>query len=48
MSTGLNEALLQHAQELLPWLTEVRRDFHRYPEFGMEEFRTQEKISAYL
>ncbi|MBU8712679.1 amidohydrolase [Brevibacillus parabrevis] len=48
MSTGLNEALLQRAQELLPWLTEVRRDFHRYPEFGMEEFRTQEKISAYL
>jgi len=42
------ELLLRQAQEILPWLVEVRRDFHSYPEFGMEEFRTKEKICAYL
>ncbi len=30
------------------WLVEVRRDFHRNPEFGMEEFRTKDKIIQYL
>lgn len=31
-----------------PWLVEIRRDFHRHPELGMEEFRTRDKIVEYL
>ena len=27
---------------------EIRRDLHRYPELGLEEFRTADKIEAYL
>lgn len=42
------EVLLQEAKEILPWLIEVRRDFHSNPEFGMEEFRTMDKICEYL
>lgn len=42
------EILLQQVDEILPWLVEVRRDFHAYPECGMEEFRTKEKICEYL
>ncbi|KQL55366.1 peptidase M20 [Heyndrickxia shackletonii] len=42
------EILLQQAGGILPWLVEVRRDFHAYPEFGMEEFRTKDKICEYL
>lgn len=42
------EALLQRAEEILPWLIEVRRDFHRFPEFGFEEFRTRDRIISYL
>lgn len=48
MSPGQNDWIMQQAQELLPWLRAVRRDFHQFPEFGLEKFRTQEKISAYL
>nr|WP_243427983.1 amidohydrolase [Alkaliphilus hydrothermalis] len=29
-------------------MTEIRRDFHKNPEFGMEEFRTMGKIVEYL
>lgn len=35
---------LQEAQSLAPWLTELRRDFHRRPEHGNKEFHT----SAYI
>lgn len=42
------EVLLQEAKEILPWLIEIRRDFHSNPEFGMEEFRTMDKICEYL
>ena len=42
------EKVLELAKEISPWLIEVRRDFHMYPELGMEEFRTQEKICEYL
>ncbi|RNB83766.1 amidohydrolase [Brevibacillus nitrificans] len=48
MSTEQTARIWRQAQEILPWLTEVRRDFHQYPEFGMEEFRTQEQIIRYL
>ncbi|MEI6857973.1 amidohydrolase [Psychrilyobacter sp.] len=39
---------LELAKEISPWLSKVRRDFHMYPELGMEEFRTQRKICEYL
>lgn len=42
------EVIRKEAQSIKPWLVEVRRDFHRHPEFGMEEFRTQGKIIEYL
>jgi len=48
MSAERTRRIWQQAQEILPWLTQVRRDFHQYPEFGMEEFRTQEQIIRYL
>jgi amidohydrolase len=40
--------VLELAKEISPWLSKVRRDFHMYPELGMEEFRTQRKICEYL
>jgi len=39
---------LKLAQAIQDWLIEIRRDFHRYPELGMEEFRTSKKIEEYL
>lgn len=48
MSANQTESIWRQAQEILPWLSQVRRDFHQYPEFGMEEFRTQEQIIRYL
>ena len=35
-------------QRIHPWMKEIRRDFHTYPELGKKEFRTQEKICQYL
>lgn len=43
-----NEAIKEMTQLLMPWLVEVRRDFHAHPELGRREFRTQEKIMQYL
>ena len=40
--------ILSKAKNILPWLKEIRRDFHMYPELGMEEFRTSKKICEYL
>jgi len=34
--------------ELVTDLVELRRDFHRHPELGFEEYRTQEKVMEYL
>jgi amidohydrolase len=34
--------------ELESELVELRRDFHRHPELGLQEFRTGEKVSDYL
>lgn len=44
---GSND-LLAEAKDIQDWLISIRRDFHRYPELGMEEFRTREKIIEYL
>jgi len=40
--------ILELAKEISPWISKVRKDFHMYPEIGMEEFRTQKKICEYL
>lgn len=36
------------AEEILPWLIEIRRDLHQHPELGLEEHRTAERISQTL
>lgn len=40
--------ILEKCKLIKDWLISVRRDFHKYPELGMEEFRTSEKIINYL
>lgn len=40
--------ILTLAEEIKEWVIGVRRDFHKNPELGMEEFRTGEKITEYL
>ncbi|AXF56416.1 M20 metallopeptidase family protein [Salicibibacter kimchii] len=40
--------VIQEAEQLLPWLSEVRRDFHMYPELGMDEHRTMDRVCHYL
>jgi amidohydrolase len=42
------QALLAAARELLPWMREIRRDFHRHPELGLEEHRTAYRLQALL
>lgn len=44
----LQHDLIAEAKTIQSWLVEVRRDFHRHPELGMEEKRTQAKIMEYL
>ncbi|GAK06996.1 M20 family metallopeptidase [Geomicrobium sp. JCM 19038] len=39
---------LKRANELLPWLTAIRRDFHEHPELSTQEFRTMDRICHYL
>jgi amidohydrolase len=34
--------------ERIEEVVELRRDFHRHPELGLQEYRTSEKVSAYL
>ncbi|SCY79936.1 M20 metallopeptidase family protein [Alkaliphilus peptidifermentans] len=40
--------LFLEAESINSWLVNVRRDFHREPELGMEEYQTQNKIIKYL
>lgn len=40
--------LWKQAYALKPWLVNIRRDFHRHPELGMEEYRTRDQIVHYL
>ncbi|MCL9980185.1 MAG: M20 family metallopeptidase [Bacteroidia bacterium] len=42
------EKIKNRAQELLPRLTEIRRDLHTHPELSFEEFETQKKVENYL
>ncbi len=50
MSTSSPEpaAILAAAEEILPWLIEIRRDLHRNPELGLEEHRTAGRVQAIL
>jgi len=41
-------AIRNIARRIHPWMVDIRRDFHQYPELGKKEFRTQEKICRYL
>lgn len=43
-----NEKILDKAREIKEWLTQVRREFHQYPELGTEEYMTAQKIASYL
>ena len=40
--------LINKVKNLSPWLVSVRRDLHKTPELGLEEFLTREKIIKYL
>src|SRR5699024_6982792 len=43
-----NEQLKREANDMKQWLIDVRRDFHKHPELGMEEYRTRDQIIRYL
>ena len=38
----------EQIQQLKAELIELRRDFHRHPELGLEEFRTSGRVTDYL
>ena len=40
--------LLRSAQEILPWMIEIRRDLHEHPEMDFELHRTAEKVEERL
>ena len=43
-----NKELEKKVNEIEDFLIKTRRDFHMYPELGMEEYRTRDKIVEYL
>lgn len=40
--------LISKVSEIEDWVIAIRRDFHQYPELGMEEYRTRNRIIEYL
>ena len=40
--------VLAEAREILPWLIEVRREFHQHPELGLEEHWTSARVQELL
>jgi len=44
----MEEQVREMIDEIFDQLVEIRRDFHRYPELGLAEFRTADKIDVYL
>lgn len=40
--------MIESAKELMPKLSEIRRDFHEYPEISQHEVETSRKVAAYL
>lgn len=48
MTSHLRKELIREVETLFPWLIKVRRDFHQYPELGLQEERTMRQIVRYL
>lgn len=48
MHSKLEGNILSEAKKINDWLVDIRRDFHKNPELGMEEIRTRDKIIEYL
>ena len=48
LTNALREGLINKVKSLSPWLVSVRRDLHKTPELGLQEFLTKEKIIKYL
>ncbi len=50
MSQGPDSAaeILGKARQILPWMTEIRRDLHQHPELGLEEHRTARRVQETL
>ena len=40
----ISKKVAEHIEEVV----ELRRDFHRHPELGLQEYRTSEKVTSYL
>ncbi len=40
--------LLDSAQKILPWMIEIRRDLHQYPELDFDLHRTAERVENHL
>ena len=40
--------LLERAEAMADWMTEIRRDLHRHPELGFEERRTADRVRREL
>jgi amidohydrolase len=40
--------IMERCENIKAWLIHIRRDFHQYPELGMNELRTSKKICEYL
>ncbi|MCF6459776.1 amidohydrolase [Clostridium sp. Cult3] len=43
-----NSYLISKVSEIEDWVISIRRDFHQFPELGMEEYRTRDRIVEYL
>src|SRR5699024_8080075 len=46
--TMINEQGKRESNGIKQWLIDVRRDFHKHAELGMEEYRTRDQIIRYL
>ncbi len=44
----MGDPIRKRIRELTEELVELRRDFHRHPELGFQEYRTAAKVEAYL
>lgn len=44
----MEQKIKSMVDSIYPTLVEIRRDFHRHPELGLEEYRTSAKIKTYL
>ena len=45
---SLNKEILKKSEELFPFMQAARRQFHKYPEVGMKEFKTAEYVKEKL